>query len=77
MTGDAAEEYRRLRARTEVALPEFIGLRIEEATELARRLHLDLRVIRIHENEWYTSDKRTNRVTVEAENGVVTSARAQ
>jgi hypothetical protein len=34
-------------------------------------------VIRIHENEWYTSDKRTNRVTVEAENGVVTSARTQ
>jgi hypothetical protein len=76
MTDDTAEEFRRLLARTQEALPGFIGLRIEEAIELAQRLNLDLRVIRIHENEWHTSDKRTNRVTVEAENGVVTSARA-
>jgi hypothetical protein len=76
MTDDAAEEFRRLRAKAERALPEFIGLRVEEATELAQRLDLDFRVIRIHENEWYASDQRPNRVTVEVEDGVVTSARA-
>jgi hypothetical protein len=76
MTDDAAEGLRRLRARTEKALPEFIGLRVEEATELAQRLHLGLRVIRIQENEWYASDQRPNRVTVEVEDGVVTGARA-
>lgn len=77
MTDDAAEEFRRLRAKAERALPEFIGLRVEDATELAQRLDLDFRVIRIHENEWHTSDDRSNRVTVEVENGVVTSARAE
>jgi hypothetical protein len=76
MTSDTAEEFRRLRAKAEAALPEFIGLRIEQAVELAQRLDLDLRVIRVHENEWHTSDQRSNRITVEAENGVVTSARA-
>jgi hypothetical protein len=76
VTKEAAEEYRKLLARTEEALPEFIGLRVEEATALAQRLHLDLRVIRIHEHEWHTSDKQTTRITVEVENGVVTSARA-
>lgn len=76
MTKEAAEEYRRLLARTEEALPGFIGLRVEEAAALAQRLDLELRVIRIHENEWHTSDKRTTRVTVEVENDVVTSARA-
>jgi hypothetical protein len=76
MPDDAAEGFRRLLARTEEALPEFIGLRSEEAIELAQRLDLDLRVMRIHENEWHTSDRRTNRVTVEVENGVVTSAKA-
>jgi len=77
MPDNIAKEIRRLRARTEAALPEFIGLRVEEAAELAQRLHLDFRVIRIHENEWYTSDDRSNRVTVEVEDGVVTSARAE
>jgi hypothetical protein len=77
MPDDTAKELRRLRARTEAALPEFIGLHIEEAAELAHRLHLDLRVIRIHENEWYGSDQRPNRVTVEVEDGVVTGARAE
>jgi hypothetical protein len=77
MPDDTAKEFRRLLARTEAALPEFIGLRIEEAAKLAQRLHLDFRVIRIHENEWHTSDKRTNRVTVEVEDGVVTGARAE
>ncbi len=67
----------RLLSRTEDALPEFIGLRVEEAAELAQRLDLDFRVIRIHENEWHTSDKRTTRVTVEVEDGVVTAARAE
>ena len=76
MTGDPAEEFWRLRAKAERAIPDFIGLRVEEATELAQRLDLDLRVIRIHENEWHTSDDRSNRVTVEVEDGVVTSARA-
>jgi hypothetical protein len=76
MTDDTAEEFRRLLVRTEEALPEFIGLGIEEATELAQRLNIDLRVIRMHENEWHTSDMRTNRITVEVEHGVVTSARA-
>lgn len=60
-----------------MAIPEFIGLRIEEAAELAQRLQLNLRVIRIHENEWHTSDMRSNRVTVEVEDGVVTSTRAE
>jgi hypothetical protein len=77
MTGDAAEKFRILRARTEESLPEFIGLQIEGAAELAQRLNLDLRVIRIHENEWHTSDLRSNRVTVEVEDGVVTSAKAE
>lgn len=77
MLGDAAEEFRILRARTEESLPGFIGLRIEEAVELAERLNLDLRVIRIYESEWHTSDERSNRVTVELEGGVVTSARAE
>ena len=77
MTGNAAEEFRRLRAKTEKALPEFIGLRVEKAVELAQRLDLDLRVMRIHENEWHTSDNRSNRITVDVENGVVTSARAE
>jgi hypothetical protein len=77
MTGDAAEEFSRLRAKAERALPEFIGLRIEEAAELAQRLQLNLRVIRIHENEWHTSDERSDRVTVEVEDGVITSARAK
>jgi hypothetical protein len=77
MPDDTAKEIRRLRARTEAALPEFIGLRVEEAAELAQRLDLDLRVIRIHENGWYTSDQRNNRVTVEVEDGVVTGARAE
>jgi hypothetical protein len=77
MPDDTAEEFWRLLARTEGALPEFIGLRREEAVELAQRLDLDLRVMRIHENEWHTSDRRTNRVTVEVENGVVTSAKAE
>jgi hypothetical protein len=77
MTGDAAEKFRILRARTEKSLPEFIGLQIEGAAELALRLNLDLRVIRIHENEWHTSDLRSNRVTVEVEDGVVTSAKAE
>jgi hypothetical protein len=76
MNGDPAQEFRRLRAKAERALPEFIGLRVEDATELARRLDLDLRVIRIHENEWHTSDDRSNGVTAEVEDGVVTSARA-
>jgi hypothetical protein len=77
MTSDAAEGFRRLRAKAEKALPEFNGLRIEQAIELAQRLDLDLRVIRVHENEWHTSDDRSNRITVEVENGVVTSARAE
>ena len=77
MPDDTAKEFRRLRARTEAALPEFIGLRVEEAAELAQRLHLDFRVIRLHENGWYTSDDRSNRVTVEVEDGVVTGARAE
>ena len=76
VTDDTAEEFRRVLARTEAALPEFIGLRVEEATKLAHRLHLDLRVIRLHENGWYASDQRPNRVTVEVEDGVVTGARA-
>jgi hypothetical protein len=77
MTDDTAEESRRLLARTEKVLPDFIGLRVEEAIELAQRLDLDLRVIRIHEIEWHTSDLRNNRVTVEVVDGVVTSARAE
>jgi hypothetical protein len=76
MTDDTAEEFRRVLARTEAALPEFIGLRVEDATKLAQRLHLDLRVMRLHENGWYGSDQRPNRVTVEVEGGVVTGARA-
>jgi hypothetical protein len=76
MPDDTAKEFRRLRARTEAALPEFIGLRVEAAAELAQRLNLDFRVIRIQENEWYGSDERPNRVTVEVEGGVVTGARA-
>jgi hypothetical protein len=76
MPDDAAAEFRRLRARTEASLPEFIGLRVEEAAELAQRLRLDFRVIRIYEDEWHTSDDRSNRVTVEVEDGVVTGARA-
>ena len=76
MTDETAEEFRRLLGRTEEALPEFIGLRVEGAIDLAQRLDLDLRVIRIHENEWHTSNKRTTRITVEVENGVITSARA-
>jgi hypothetical protein len=77
MPDDTAEEFGRLLAKTEDALPQFIGLRIEKAKELAQRLDLDLRIIRVHENTWYTSDRRTNRVTVEVENGVVTSAKAE
>jgi hypothetical protein len=77
MTDDAAQEFRRLRARTEEALPEFIGLRVAEAMELARRLNLDLRVIRVNDNKWFASDERSNRVTVEVAGDVVTSARAQ
>jgi hypothetical protein len=77
MTDDTAAEFRRTLARTEEALPDFIGLRVEKAIELAQRLDLDLRVIRIHENGWYGSDQRHNRVTVEVEDGVVTGARAE
>jgi hypothetical protein len=75
MTDDIAEESRRLLARTEKALPDFIGLRVEKAIELAQRLDIDLRVIRINESEWHTSDLRVNRITVEVEDGVVTEAR--
>jgi hypothetical protein len=77
MTADAAEQFRSLRAKTELALPEFIGLPVEEAIERAQRLGLDLRVIRINENKWHTSDERSTRITVEIENGVVTSAKAE
>ena len=78
MTGEnEAEEFRKLRARAQEALPEFVGLRVEEAIELAQRLDLDLRVIRLHANEWHTSDLRRNRITVESENGVVTSAKIE
>lgn len=75
MTDDT--EFSRLLARTEEALPEFIGLRVEKAIELAQRLDLDLRVKRIHESEWHTSDQRSNRVTVDVVNEVVISARAE
>lgn len=77
MTGDAAAEFRRVRARTEELLPGFIGLRAGQAAELARRLGIDLQVIRAGENAWHTSDDRPDRITVEVEDGVVTSARAQ
>lgn len=77
MTGDATKEFRILRSETESRLPEFIGLRIEEAIALAQRLGLDLRAIPIHENAWHTSDERSNRVTVEVEDGVVTRAKAE
>jgi hypothetical protein len=77
MTGGAADEFRLLRSETEKRLPEFIGLRIEEAIELARRLNLGLRAIQSRENEWHTSDEQSNRVTVEVEGGVVTNARAE
>jgi hypothetical protein len=77
MTEEAADEFRRLRAKAETALPEFIGLQTQKAIELAQRLDLDLRVIRVRENEWHTSDARSNRITVEVENDVVTSARAE
>jgi hypothetical protein len=76
MPGGPEEELRQLRARAVKALPEFIGLRTEAAVGLARRLGLELRVIQISENEWFTSDDRSNRITVEVENGVVTGARA-
>jgi hypothetical protein len=75
MTDDTAAEFRRTLARTGEALPEFIGLRVEKAIELAQRLELDLRVIRIQESEWHTSDQRNNRITVEVVDGVVTSVR--
>ena len=77
MTDETAEESRRLLAKTEKTLPDFIGLRVEAAIELAQRLNLELRVIRIHENEWHTSELRMNRITAEVEDGVVTSARAE
>jgi hypothetical protein len=77
MTDESATESKRLLARTEKVLPDFIGLQVEQAIELAQRLDLDLRVIRIQEIEWHTSDLRNNRVTVEVEDGVVTSARAE
>ena len=77
MTDETAEESRRWLAKTEEALPDFIGLRVEAAIELAQRLDLELRVIRIHEIEWHTSDLRVNRITAEVEDGVVTSARAE
>jgi hypothetical protein len=77
MTDNAAEEFRRLRAKAEMALPQFMGLRTEDAIQLAQRLDLELRVIRIDANEWHTSDARSNRVTVEVEDGMVTSARAE
>ena len=68
-------EFGRSLAKAEKALPDFIGLRVEAAIELAQRLGLDLRVIRVREIEWHTSDLRVNRITVEVEDGVVTSAR--
>jgi hypothetical protein len=77
MTDDIVEESRRLLARTEKVLPDFIGQRVEKAIELAQRLDLALRVIRIQEIEWHTSDLQNNRVTVEVVDGVVTSARAE
>jgi hypothetical protein len=76
MTDATTAEFRRMLARTEGALPDFIGLRVEKAIELAQRLDLDLRVIRIQEIEWHTSEQRNNRITVEVVDGVVTSARA-
>ncbi len=77
MNGNAAEEFKRLQSRAEEAIPKFIGLRVEKAIELAESLHLDLRVMRVRENEWHASDERSDRITVDVENGVVTNARAQ
>jgi len=75
MTDDAAEEFKKLRARVVAALPEFNGMRIEEAVEFARQHGTDLRVIQLPESGWHTSDERSDRITVEVENGVVTGAR--
>jgi hypothetical protein len=65
----------KVRARVAEALPEFYGLRVEQAVELARQRNIELRVIQLGVSEWHTSDLVNNRVTVEVENGVVTSAR--
>jgi hypothetical protein len=77
MTDEAAAEFKSSLNRTEEALPDFIGLHVEEAIELAQRLDLELRVIRIGANEWHTADQRANRVTIEVEDGVVTRARVE
>lgn len=56
-------------------LPQFVGARIDRAADLARGLGLELRVIDLDADGWYTSDQRSDRVTVVVEAGTVREAR--
>ena len=69
------DDFDELLAETTAHIPEFIGLSGEQATGLANRLEVQLRVT-ISENRWVTADYHPRRITVHVEDGLVVSAHA-
>lgn len=71
MDGDFDAELERSRALE----PEFLGLDLEQARELAERHGLELRVIDVG-HPMLTLDLRTRRMTVDVRTGTVSHAKA-
>lgn len=65
-----------LRARTERAAPDFVGLTEAEAVGLADRLGLTVRFRHVDLPQWHASEDRAGRVTADVRHEVVIEAAA-
>lgn len=68
---EASKRTRQEHERIRQALPEFIGLSIDEATELARHLGIRLSLIDVHDDSWGTLELQFTRMTLYTEKGRV------